>query len=775
MAAQILSATDAGPPAGGDADAIVVTGTRDRSRTQYDTLAPVDVLSQQAIQSSVSGDVSDILAQLLPSFNVQRLPAADGQAFVRPASLRGLSADQTLVLVNGKRYHRSALLGTRGAQAPDLASIAPLAIGRIEVLRDGASAQYGSDAIAGVVNLVLDERPGMQAFGQYSQYYRGDGAEYQTGVRGGIALGDRGVIVLTGQFDKGDATSRSRQRPDAIAFQAANPQLAVPNPVQRWGQPDVERVQGALNAHYDLTDAITLYTFGTVQQGEGQTDFNWRNPAGTASVFSNVAVFPGFNFAQVFPTGFTPRLGTNFSDVQTMTGVRGAASDRFSYDLSGSFGQSRISYNLDETVNASLGPNSPTSFYLGRLQQREFNLNADFVYRLPVGVGEPVNVAFGAERRRETYRVSAGDPASYAIGPGAAFGLAPNANGFPGYGPERAGVFGQTSYAGYADLEWKPVEAVTLGAAGRYEDFSAFGDTFTYKLAARVEPVEGIAARATYSTGFRAPTPAQLNTVSTTQGLDTVTLQVFNAGRLSPNSELAVALGAKPLEPETSKTVTAGLTFQSKFGLSGSVDLYQIDVDDRFSESRSFAVPASFANPNRFTTVSYFTNDFDTRTRGIDAVLSYARQVGPGRANVSLAYNYNQTKVTSGASAAIGNEAQRRIFETRLPKRNGTATIGYDIGRFGAQVRGRYYGPWTDSTGNATGEIFQDFGSIALFDASVSYRVNDHFTLRGGAENVFNTYPDEAVFQASRGLVYSRNAPYDTDGGQYYVRMDVKF
>ncbi|WP_380927522.1 TonB-dependent receptor [Sphingomonas arantia] len=773
MAAQTLSATDAG--AGGDADAIVVTGTRDRSRTQYDTLAPVDVLSQQAIQSSVSGDVSDILAQLLPSFNVQRLPAADGQAFVRPASLRGLSADQTLVLVNGKRYHRSALLGTRGAQAPDLASIAPLAIGRIEVLRDGASAQYGSDAIAGVVNLILDERPGMQAFGQYSQYYRGDGAEYQTGVRGGIALGDRGVIVLTGQFDKGDATSRSRQRPDAIAFQAANPQLAVPNPVQRWGQPDVERVQGALNAHYDLTDAVTLYTIGTVQQGEGQTDFNWRNPAGTASVFNTVAVFPGFNFAQVFPTGFTPRLGTRFSDVQIMTGVRGAASDRFSYDLSGSFGQSLISYNLDETVNASLGPNSPTSFYLGRLQQREFNLNADFVYRLPVGLGEPVNVAFGAERRRETYRVSAGDPASYAIGPGAAFGLAPNANGFPGYGPERAGVFGQTSYAGYADLEWKPVEAVTLGAAGRYEDFSAFGDTFTYKLAARVEPVEGIAARATYSTGFRAPTPAQLNTVSTTQGLDTVTLQVFNAGRLSPNSDLAVALGAKPLEPETSKTVTAGLTFQSKFGLSGSVDLYQIDVDDRFSESRSFAVPASFANPNRFTTVSYFTNDFDTRTRGIDAVLSYARQVGPGRANVSLAYNYNQTKVTSGAIAAIGNEAQRRIFETRLPKHNGTATIGYDVGRFGAQVRGRYYGPWTDSTGNATGEIFQDFGSIALFDASVSYRVNDHFTLRGGAENVFNTYPDEAVFQASRGLVYSRNAPYDTDGGQYYVRMDVKF
>jgi len=765
------------PPAGTEAstDTIIVTGTRDRSRTQFDTLAPVDVLSQQSIQSSVSNDLSDTLAQLLPSFNVQRLPAADGQAFVRPATLRGLSADQTLVLVNGKRYHRSALLGTRGAQATDLASIAPLSIGRIEVLRDGAAAQYGSDAIAGVVNLILDERPGMQAFGQYSEYDRGDGGEYQTGARGGVALGERGVLVVTGQFDHANATSRSRQRPDALAFQAGNPQLAVPNPVQRWGQPDLERVQGAVNAHYDLTDGVTLYTFGTVQDGEGLTDFNWRNPAGTASVYNRSPVFPGFSFSQIYPAGFTPRLGTSFSDYQSMTGLRGSLGERFTYDVSGSIGRSRIDYQLNETVNASLGPVSPTGFYLGRLQQREFNLNADFVYRLPVGTAEPVNIAFGAERRRETYRVSTGDPASYAIGPGAASGLAPNSNGFPGFGPERAGTFGQTSYAGYLDLEWKPVEALTLGAAGRYEDFSAFGDTFNYKLSARVEPTQGIAARATYSTGFRAPTPAQLNTISTTQGLDTVTLQVFNAGRLSPTSALAVALGAQPLEPETSNTITAGLTFQSDFGLSGTVDLYQIRVDDRFSESRAFAVPASFPNPQRFTSVSYFTNDFDTRTRGIDAVLTYAQRVGPGRANASIAYNYNETKVTSGASAAIGNDAQRRIFEERLPKHNATATIGYDIGRVGAFVRGRYYGAWTDSTGNATGEIFQRFGDIALFDASLSYTLSNHFTLRGGAENVFNTYPAEAVFQASRGLVYSRNAPYDTDGAQYYVRMDVRF
>jgi iron complex outermembrane receptor protein len=755
--------------------AIVVTGTRDRSRTQFDTLAPVDVLSADAVQSSVSGDLSDTLAQLLPSFNVQRLPAADGQAFVRPATLRGLSADQTLVLVNGKRYHRSALLGTRGAQAPDLAGIPGLAIGRIEVLRDGASAQYGSDAIAGVINVILDDKPGMNAFGQFSQYYQGDGSEYQGGVRAGIALDERGSVVFTGEYDHSEATSRTRQRPDAVAFQAANPQLNLPNPVQRWGQPDEERIRGAIDARYAFSDAVTLYAFGTAQEGEGVTDFNWRNPVGTGSVYNPSSAFPGFSFNTLYPTGFTPRFGTTYSDYQADGGLRGEIGDRFTYDLSAAAGRSRIDYQMSESLNASLGPLSPTSFYIGRLEQREFNLNADFVYRLPVGTAEPVNIAFGAERRRETYQVTAGDPASYAIGPGAVTGLAPASNGFPGFNPGVAGTFGQTSYAGYLDLEWRPVEMLTLGTAGRYEDFSEFGDTFNYKLSARIEPVKGIAARATYSTGFRAPTPAQLNTAQTTQGLDTTNLTIFTQGRLSPSDPLAIALGAKPLTPEKSKTATAGLTFQSGFGLSGSLDLYQIDVDNRFSQSRTFAVPASFPNPQHFTSVSYFTNDFDTRTRGIDAVLSYTRPVGPGRATASIAYNYNQTTVRSGNTAAIPNDTQRRIFEERLPQHNATGSIGYDIGRLSLLARGRYYGGWTDVTGNATGELFQRFGGIALFDVAVSYHIDEHATVRAGAENVFDTYPDEATNQAVRGLIYSRNAPYDTDGGQYYVRLGLSF
>ncbi|WP_267435133.1 TonB-dependent receptor [Sphingomonas sp. GM_Shp_1] len=775
VAPQADPRVDQATPDAVERDDVVVTGTRERGRTQFDTLAPVDVLPETLLRSAVSGDLNNALAQLLPSFNVQRLPAADGQAFVRPATLRGLSADQTLVLVNGKRYHRSALLGTRGAQAPDLASIPSLAIKRIEVLRDGASAQYGSDAIAGVINIILDDQPGMEAYGQFSQYYAGDGNNYQSGARGGIALDDKGAIVFTGQFEHGEATSRTRQRPDALAFQAANPTIAVPNPVQRWGQPDEERVRGAVDMHYDLAEAATVYAFGTVQQGEGLTDFNWRNPSNTGSVYNSSSAFPGFNFRSLYPAGFTPRFGTQFADLQLVSGLRGNLSDALSYDLSASSGRSRIDYTIAETLNASLGPASPTSFYLGRLTQRETNLNADFVYRLPVGGVEPLNIAFGGERRIERYAVGVGDPASYAIGAGAATGLAPNSNGFPGFGPQQAGHFQQTSNAGYVDLGWHPVTMLTLGAAGRYEDFSSFGDKFTYKFSGRVEPVEWLALRGTYSTGFRAPTPAQLNTRVVSQGLDTRTLQVFNQGRLAPTDPLAVALGAKPLRPETSRNISAGLVAQTHIGLAATVDLYQIDVDDRFSQSATIAIPSGFANPNRFTSISYFTNDFNTRTRGVDVVVSYARTLGGGRASATLAYNYNRTTVRSGTSAAIANDTQRRIFQERLPQHNATGTLGYDIGPVGVMLRGRYYGPWTDVTGNSTGELFQRFGGLALLDASLTYRMTSNISIRGGAENVFGTYPAEATNQANRGLIYSRNAPYDTDGGRYYVRLGLSF
>ncbi|WHL20629.1 TonB-dependent receptor plug domain-containing protein [Stenotrophomonas acidaminiphila] len=757
-------------------DAMIVTGTRGSNRTQFDTLVPVDVFSREEIQAIESTDLSDVLAQLVPSFVVQRLPMADGQVFVRPATLRGLSPDQTLVLVNGRRMHRSALLGSRGAQGPDLSQIPTSAIKRIEVLRDGASAQYGSDAIAGVINIILDDSIGSEFTLGVSEYAEGDGSGRRFGARTGVGLGQAGVLSLFLDYDSSDATSRSRQRPDAIAFQNAHPELQVPDPVQRWGQPDLENRRLGFNLKLPFGQTAEAYAHGLYNSGEGVSDFNWRNPDGTASVYKPTAVFPGWDVRSLYPTGFSPRYGSDYDDLQLVAGVRGQFTPDLSWDVSGSYGRNRIEYTLDESINASLGPASPTSFYLGRLSQVEKNVNADFVYGLPLAVlAAPLNIAFGAEFREETYGVDAGDPASYAIGPGAAAGLAGNSNGAPGFGPDNAGRWSQRSHAAYVDVEAPLSTRWNVGAAARYERFSSFGGTLDGKLSTRFEVTPALALRGSVSTGFRAPTPGQLYTTSTVQGLDTVTLQVFTSGRLSPSDPLARQLGASALKPEQSRTTSLGLAWRNDAGLSGSVDLYDIKVTDRFSQSAAFQIPAGIPNPMGYTSVSYFTNDFDTTTRGVDLVGSWVGDAGPGRLNLTLGWNYNRTQVDKGATSVATSQTQRVIFEERLPRQKGTFSADYAIGNWSVLAKLRHYGAWTDSTGNATGDIFQRFGDMQFFDLALAYRFNAGNSLRIGADNLFDRYPDEAVFQASRGLVYSRNAPYDTDGRNVYAEYRVKF
>jgi iron complex outermembrane receptor protein len=764
-------------------DEVVVTGTREAGRTAFKTLVPVDVLDADAIQSSATAQLGENLAQQLPSFIVQRLPTSDGLQFIRPATLRNLSPDQTLVLLNGKRFHRSAFLGARGAQGPDLAQIPSFAVGRMEVLRDGASAQYGSDAIAGVINILLDDSTGFRGFAQAGQFYEGDGATYRVGAKGGIAIGDGGSLTATIEYADAEFTSRSRQRPDAIAFAQANPGVVVPDPVQRWGNPELETLQGAVNAELPLNDQIALYGFVTATKTDGINDINWRNPSANPAIFNTVPAFPGFNLRNIYPAGFTPEEGIHARDVQSVGGLRGALGEAFTWDVSASYGRNASRFFLKNSINASLGPQSPFDFDLGRLIQEELNFNADGVYRLAIaGLPQPVNVAFGAEHRKETYEIETGDPASYAVGPGANFGLAPNSNGFPGFSPQQAGTWDQKSYAGYVDIEAQLTEQWSAGGAVRYEDYSEFGSKWTGKIATRFEITPDIAIRGSYSTGFRAPTPGQLNSTSTSQGLDTVTLQLFQTGRLSPTNPVAAFLGAKPLEPEESKTFTGGLIWRLGSNWSGSIDAYQIDVDQRFSTSptvtvtpaiRAQLVALGVPGAAAFTSISWFTNDFDTRTRGVDVVVTYDADLGPGRVTATGAYNYNKTEVTDGALGA--SATQRRLFEESRPQHNFVASLQYRWSAFELLGRARYYGSWTDSTGNATGEIFQDFGAVTFFDLSGTWHASEHVSVRLGAENIFDKYPDEAVFQASRGLIYSRNSPYDTNGGQYYARVDVRF
>lgn len=770
-------------------EAIIVTGTRQQDQTTFTSLSPIEVFSKDTVQSTVTSSLDGTLAQLIPAFNVKRLPASDGPQFVRPATLNGLAPDMTLVMVNGKRFHRSAFLNSGGAQATDLAQIPNYDIGHIEVLRDGASAQYGSDAIAGVINIILDDRPGFSAYGQGSQYYKGDGTQWQVGGRAGFALPDGGHLVIAGEYSDADSTSRTRQRPDAIAFQAANPSIAVPNPVQNWGNPEFSALKFVLDAAMPVGAGAEAYAFGTFARTRGMSDINWRNPqvGVNDNIFGKPSApfFPGFDLRKIYPAGFSPREGIRASDGQVVGGIRSTGNGDFTWDVSASWGTNDSRFQLNNSINASLGPNSPFDFNLGHQIQREFNLNADAVYKLAVpGLAQPVNIAFGAERRVETYKIIAGDAASYAVGPGAAAGLAAQSNGFPGFGPAQAGSWSQTDYAGYLDVQVPILPIWMVEVALRDEHYDTFGNTFNYKIATRLEVTPGIALRGSYSTGFKAPSPGQLNSTSISQGLDTTTLQLFTTGRLSPINPVAAFFGGRALEPEKSKTATVGLVWKSDTGFSGSVDIYQIKVTNRFSVSPNFVVTPAIraqlvalgvAGANDFTNVTFFTNDFDTRTRGVDLVLSYNHQVGPGRLGAMAAYSYTETVVTRGSLTAATSLLQRTTFERGLPRHNATGTLTYDVGPFGWMGRVRYYGNWTDSSGNATGDIFQEFGGVTFFDASISYKVNDVATIRVGAENIFSTYPDKALFQASRGLVYSRNSPYDTNGGNYYARIDVKF
>lgn len=783
----VLPAAAAIAQDGAEIESMIVTGTRATNRTAFDTLAPIDILAGAQIEGTVSSDLSDSLAQLIPSFTVQRLPMADGQVFVRPAQLRNLSPDQTLVLVNGKRRHRSAHLTGSGSQAVDLAQIPSSAIKRVEVLRDGASAQYGSDAIAGVINVILDDSTGYSSFAQLSEYYEGDGQQLQVGTRAGFDFGNDGVLSVFGEYTDADPTSRSRQRPDAITFQQANPQLNVPDPVQRWGKPERDALRAGFNVFSAISSNSEVYAFATYGQGSGVSDFNWRNPVGT-SAYNRTPLDPAYNLHEIFPTGFSPKFGQDDTDMNFAAGLRSNRESALFWDLSASTGENEIDYFIRETINASLGSASPTAFRAGVLTQSDLNLNADASYAWQVSALEaPVNVAFGAERRKETYEIKAGDRASYQVGPLAVVGLPSGSNGFPGYSDQQAGKFDQQSWAVYVDLEAELTQQLTVGSALRFEDYSDFGDTTDYKLSARYAFTEDFALRATLSTGFRAPTPGQLESERTSQGLNTTTLNLVTNGRFNPTGPVATIINSRPagqvilpLQPETSDNLSLGLTYRTDFGLLATIDAYRIDVMDRFSSRGGFQLTnadrqqlASLGIPGgeSITNVAFFQNVFDTRTEGVDVVLSYGTDLGAGRLNLTGALNVNSTEVIRENVAGVFNNVSRRIFEDSNPSNNATAGIEYVNGRWTMTARARYYGSWTD-TDDSADVIYQDFGAETFFDAALAYSFDNGLNVRLGAENIFDSYPDEARKQANRGLIYSRNSPYDTDGGKYYLRLN---
>lgn len=770
-------------------EAFTVTGTRRLDRTLVESMVPVDVVSPQTLQSSASGELTDKLVQAVPSFNVQRLTIGEGAAFVRPARLRGLSPDQTLVLINGKRQHRSALITGGFSQAADLGQIPAFGLQRVEVLRDGASAQYGSDAIAGVINLLLKEQIGYEGFGQVSQYFGGDGFNRQVGFDAGFKLPAGGFLNVAMEYLKADRTSRSIQRADALAYIAAHPEraAAVRKPVQRWGQPERESQRLMLNGALPLNKLIKAYSFLILGSGEGLDDFNWRNPdtngAFKRSIYQNAptSLYPNYSLVERFPGGFAPYFASADDDYHWVGGLKGSTAMGLTYDFSAAMGRNRIDYKLTNSVNASFGPESPTVFDVGGLRQAERNLNADFVYNWNSGFfPKPINIAFGAENRSEHFKIRGGDRYSWDVG--AFADLAVGSNGFPGWSPSQIVNAKRDSNAAYVDFDVQPLERLSFAVAGRTEDYSDFGATTNGKLSLRYQPLSAFAVRGAVSTGFHAPTPGLSYYTRTSQGLLAGTSTLFTSGQVSVNNPVAVFFGAKALKPENSDNVSFGLVITPGSDLTCSIDYYRIAVQNRLSLSQGFTltsvqrdqlVASGVTDAKNLNSLSFLTNAFDTRTEGLDLVAS-KRWTRAKNETVTLtaAYNYNATRITRFDARVISNDARINL-ENRIPQNAGNLTLNYALSHLGLMARVRYFGEWTDAQSNST--IVQNFSRQILMDFSTSWKFTREISATVGVENAFNRYPDKATYNAANGLLYSRNAPYDADGGRWYLRVNAAF
>lgn len=826
---------------------IVTTGTRREGQSPTETLSPVDVFSGDVLANQATFDLTDGLTKIIPSINTQRFPIADGTAFIRPVSLRNLSPDQTLVLVNGTRRHRSPLvnlqfapLGTvnQGAQAVDYSSLPALAIKRVEVLRDGASAQYGSDAIAGVINVILkDADEGVTVSVQTGEYFEGDGARTTIAANAGFSLGD-GFLNATIEYSTADTTSRGVPHISCGGVEAVVGPGVVPlgGLCQRWGDPDVETLKFFLNAAIDVSDNVELFANASYSDNDTISDFFYRTPVldpaemiggrstlivdlngdfipdpapqalvddinaaglnpsdyltADADLVTNPSGFVLLNpIASMFPGGYNPDFGADLSDYAIVVGARGELAGGMSWDVRVRSAESEADYLLSETINPSLGALSPTTFRPGKLTQEETSFNADFVTTFDVGnLASPLNFAFGFEFRNETYVIGAGDQASIELGPAFIFGV--GSDGFQGFPTESAGSFSSDSIAGYIDLEVDFTDRFSGGAAIRYEDYDEFGDTFDWKLSGRFEVTDTFALRATASTGFRAPTPGQINTLNTTTTADTAG-NLIPSGTYPVNSLVATTLGAIPLTPEESTSFTLGAIIQATENISITLDYYDIEIEDRLAllgpsiiSAADVAVLTAAGVPNAGlllgSSASFFANAFDSNVTGIDLAIIGVFDLGANSLTVDLRHSQNEQEVSKVVANTI-NASRVFDLENQMPEQRTILTFNYRTsGMFGGFVRLNRYGSW-----KTTGGLFSpgdasdvaSYGSEVLVDIEATLTFNDRYRITLGGENVFDTEPDlEQDFVL--GILGARTAitsPFGNNGGFWYVRLAADF
>src|SRR6266581_4157202 len=812
---------------------VVVVGAR-TSRTAVETPVPVDVITSQEVQETGHTEVNQILATLAPSFNASHQTIADGSDHINPASLRGLGPDQVLVLVNGKRRHTSALVhvnGTfgRGTVGVDLNAIPAAAIERIEVLRDGA------DAIAGVINVVLKQQAehldltttaGTTAGGK-SVWDIGsthDGDQIRTEVDYGFKVGDRGFFNVAGEYLNRAATSRAAPYSNNDIFPGVTTQAGTDSALRvngltrqdftiRLGQAAATEGMAFYNTVVPLSDNAEFYSFGGISHRNGVAAGFYRLPSPQARVVP-----------QLYPFGFLPEIRTMLDDNSGVAGVRGGLNG-WDLDFSVTHGTNALHYFVEHSDNASMGKASPTTFDAGILAFGQTVGNLDLVRPLSAwSAFRSLSFVAGGEFRREEYRIDPGEDASWQLGnggsrPGSDFDTTsagkPKESGaqvFPGFQPSNELDRSRNSVSAYAGLESQVSERFLLDVGGRLESYSDFGRTFNWKVASRLEVAPRVALRGAASTGFRAPSLAQVwfNNVSNQFVIDASGNLILNRILTSNNqSRVTKAFGIPDLTEETSVNLSAGLTAQPRSNVSLTADFYRITIDGRIVLTSQFS-SLTASEPNAairarvaeillpfqaqgVTTAQFFTNAVDTRTLGVDLVASYATALGGGTLNLTGSANFTKTEVTrvnvpqamadSFASGNLDtirvrilNPEDRNRLEDGLPRRKGSVQARWQRGRFGALGRATYYGPieYHNPTGPANDE---HFGAKTLFDADVGYQVSAGVRLAVGGSNIFNTLPDQQTKATNISFgrfIYSRRVTqFGINGGFYYARLQL--
>ena len=849
-----------------DVEEIVTVGSRGKPRSVSDTVAPVDVISGDDFLDQGGIDVNNLIRTLVPSLNVNDEPISDAATLVRPVTLRGLAPDHTLVLVNGQRRHRSAVISwlgngvADGSQGPDLDSLPVLAFKSVEVLRDGAAAQYGSDAIAGVINFQLRDsaNDGKVTIG-LSEYGEGDGAASTVAVNKGFALGPDGFVNITFESSDRDSYDRSVQRADANYLNSINDQIdgnpfTVANPAQAWGAPEVNDSQKLLvNFGVALSDSIELegyfndaskavlggffyrhprtrsgvYASGTVDHDNDDTTPNVRrlligdltpgavgaantgsalstgdgvacptvyvqntsgagqyetidaaNATNLASVVSNPNCF---FFGELIPDGFTPMFGGDVTDQAFYLGLSGDKDARFTWHVGIYTGSHEADYVIMNTVNASLGPDTPRDFDPGLYGQDDSSFTADFSY----AVSDAFQLYFGYESRTEEFTIGAGDAMSYIDGGLGPQGFSTSTNGFPGFSPTVAGTWERENTSFYVDSEIQVSDRLLITAAFRSEDFDLFGTTDDTKVGFNYKATDTVTVRGSHSTGFKAPTPGQQNASNiTTQNItrDNVAVLV-NRGTIPSIHPVAASVGGRALQPELSTGITAGVSFETS-GWDVTVDFFSIEIEDRLaltdtftlSDTQRASLTSAGIDASDITEFRFFTNNFDTETTGLDIVAT--KQFGD--TELAIAFNSTSNSVTSRDAVDITPEddtdadvlliSDRRVLqlEDATPETRFNVTVRHNFGNIEVMGRANYWGEFYD-------DGFQDdVDAAVLVDAQVSFSLGETLDLQFGVNNATDHLPERPSVSGA-GLPYSENSPYGFGGQLTYVRASLKF